>query len=112
MRRVPASCPGRAACLARDDFRRQPPVACGDDGCLTGHALDLGDGEVITGGAGKEVEDVRHARRTGMSTALTFLAVGPVCVPRRRIPAAYLMDAVKEAAWLAVWWTARSPTDG
>ncbi|WP_225799988.1 hypothetical protein [Streptomyces sp. NK15101] len=51
-------------------------------------------------------EGLRHARRTGIGTALTFLAVDLVYVPRRRIPATYLMDAAKEAAWLASWWAA------
>ncbi|MEU3778213.1 hypothetical protein AB0F11_34445 [Streptomyces sp. NPDC032472] len=51
-------------------------------------------------------EGVRHARRTGIGTALTFLAIDLVYVPRRRIPATYLMDAAKEAAWLAAWWKA------
>ncbi|MCB5180731.1 hypothetical protein [Streptomyces antimicrobicus] len=51
-------------------------------------------------------EGLRHARRTGIGTALTFLAVDAVYVPRRRIPATYLMDAAKEAGWLAAWWAA------
>ncbi|MGW0121230.1 hypothetical protein [Streptomyces sp. NPDC003327] len=56
--------------------------------------------------AGADDEGVRHARRVGIGTALTFLAVDLVYVPRRRIPATYLMDAAKETAWLAAWWAA------
>ncbi|MET9958280.1 hypothetical protein ABZ128_04210 [Streptomyces sp. NPDC006326] len=53
-------------------------------------------------------EGVRHARRTGIGTAVTFLAIDLIYVPRRRIPATYLWDAAKEAAWLVAWWAARS----
>ncbi|MGW6244615.1 hypothetical protein [Streptomyces roseolus] len=47
---------------------------------------------------------LRQARRIGVGTALTFLAIDLVYVPRRVIPATYLMDAAKEIAWLAAWW--------
>ncbi|MFF3314659.1 hypothetical protein ACFYV5_04000 [Streptomyces sp. NPDC003035] len=57
-------------------------------------------------------EGMRHARRTGIGTAVTLLAIDLAYVPRRRIPATYLMDAAKEAAWLACWWRAtfRAPS--
>jgi len=48
-------------------------------------------------------EGLRHARRTGVGTALTFLLVDLVYVPRGRISPAYLMDAAKETAWLLAW---------
>ncbi|MFJ8668884.1 hypothetical protein [Streptomyces sp. NPDC093600] len=56
--------------------------------------------------AGSTPAGVRHARRIGVGTALTFLAIDLVYVPRRTIPATYLMDAAKEIAWLAAWWRA------
>ncbi|MEU0404094.1 hypothetical protein ABZ318_28470 [Streptomyces sp. NPDC006197] len=49
---------------------------------------------------------LRQARRIGVGTALTFLTIDLVYVPRRTIPATYLMDAAKEIAWLAAWWRA------
>ncbi|MET9957082.1 hypothetical protein ABZ135_36780 [Streptomyces sp. NPDC006339] len=51
-------------------------------------------------------EGMRDARRTGVGTALTFLLVDLVYVPRGRISPAYLMDAAKETAWLVAWWKA------
>ncbi|RSS58259.1 hypothetical protein [Streptomyces sp. WAC06614] len=53
--------------------------------------------------ASRDPAGIRHARLTGIGTAVTFLAVDLVYVPRRRIPATYLMDAAKEIAWLACW---------
>ncbi|MER6298889.1 hypothetical protein ABT247_04845 [Kitasatospora sp. NPDC001539] len=38
-------------------------------------------------------EGMRHARRVGVGSALTFLAADLVYVPLRRIPATYLLDA-------------------
>ncbi|WP_438318728.1 hypothetical protein ACSHWO_34705 [Streptomyces sp. HUAS TT3] len=54
--------------------------------------------------AGADPEGMLHARRTGIGTAMTFLAIGLIYVPRRRIPATYLLDAAKETAWLMAWW--------
>ncbi|MEU6878864.1 hypothetical protein [Streptomyces sp. NPDC046712] len=51
-------------------------------------------------------EGVRAARRTGVGTAVTLLAVDVVYVPRGRISPAYLMDAAKEIAWLTAWFKA------
>ncbi|MCG6497775.1 hypothetical protein [Kitasatospora sp. A2-31] len=51
---------------------------------------------------------VRHARRVGLGSALTLLTADAVYVPLRRIPATYLLDAAKEAAWVAAWWAVRN----
>ncbi|MBG0826653.1 hypothetical protein HS041_02540 [Planomonospora sp. ID67723] len=48
-------------------------------------------------------EGVGHARRIGVATAATLLAIDMIYVPRGRIRATYLLDAAAEAAWLAVW---------
>jgi hypothetical protein len=45
-----------------------------------------------------------QARRTGVGTAVTLLAVDLVYVPRRRIRPTYLLDAAMQAGWLAAWW--------
>ncbi len=54
-------------------------------------------------GAAITPEGLRYARRTGIGTALTFLLVDLVYVPRGRISPAYLMDAAKETGWLIAW---------
>ncbi|MFF8278827.1 hypothetical protein ACF05T_22350 [Streptomyces lateritius] len=69
----------------------------------TGGDLLLSDGCGVLRAASEE-DGVRHARRVGVGTALTFLAVDLVRVPRGRIRATYLMDAAKESARLAAWW--------
>ncbi|GIH73839.1 hypothetical protein [Planobispora longispora] len=46
---------------------------------------------------------LRDARRIGVATAATLLAVDLVYVPRGRIRPTYLLDAAAEIAWLAVW---------
>ncbi|WP_225834481.1 hypothetical protein [Streptomyces sp. NK08204] len=46
---------------------------------------------------------VRQARRTGLGTAVTLLAVDLVYVPRGRIRPTYLLDAVMQAGWLLAW---------
>jgi hypothetical protein len=43
------------------------------------------------------------ARRIGVGAAAVYLAVDLVYVPRRDIPATYLLDAVMEAGWLYAW---------
>ncbi|MFE0331766.1 hypothetical protein ACWEWI_27775 [Streptomyces sp. NPDC003753] len=45
-----------------------------------------------------------QARRTGVGTAVTLLAVDLVYVPRGRIRPTYLLDAAMQAGWLAAWW--------
>jgi len=44
-----------------------------------------------------------HARRLGMATAATLLAIDLLYVPTGRIRPAYLLDAVAEAMWLRAW---------
>ncbi|MFI8965816.1 hypothetical protein ACIGO8_27320 [Streptomyces sp. NPDC053493] len=46
---------------------------------------------------------VRQARRTGLGTAVTLLAVDLVYVPRGRIRPTYLLDAAMQAGWLLAW---------
>ncbi|WP_189241574.1 hypothetical protein [Planobispora rosea] len=53
--------------------------------------------------AGSTPEGMRNARRIGVATAATLLAIDLVYVPRGRIRATYLLDAAAEIAWLAVW---------
>jgi hypothetical protein len=48
-------------------------------------------------------DDVRLARRLGIGTAATLLTIDLVYVPRRRISAMYLQDAVCEIGWLLAW---------
>ncbi|GIH61767.1 MULTISPECIES: hypothetical protein [Microbispora] len=44
-----------------------------------------------------------HARRLGMATAATLLAVDLVYVPMGRVRPTYLLDAAAEAMWLRAW---------
>ncbi|MEU6432131.1 hypothetical protein ABZ860_40030 [Microbispora sp. NPDC046973] len=46
---------------------------------------------------------VDHARRLGMATAATLLAVDLAYVPTGRIRPTYLLDAAAEALWLRAW---------
>ncbi|HEX4813003.1 MAG TPA: hypothetical protein VFV66_09645 [Nonomuraea sp.] len=48
-------------------------------------------------------EGVAHARRVGVATSATLLAVDLVYVPAGRIRPTYLLDAAAEAAWLYAW---------
>ncbi|POX57520.1 hypothetical protein C3492_43000 [Streptomyces sp. Ru62] len=48
-------------------------------------------------------EGLRQARRTGVGTAVTLLAIDLLCVPRRRIRPTYLLDAAMQAGWLTAW---------
>ncbi|GAT64604.1 hypothetical protein HS048_16120 [Planomonospora sp. ID91781] len=48
-------------------------------------------------------EGREHARRVGIATAATLLAIDLVYVPRGRIRATYLLDAAAEAAWILLW---------
>ncbi|MDT0386245.1 hypothetical protein [Streptomyces dubilierae] len=48
-------------------------------------------------------EGPKHARRTGLVTAATLLAVDLVYVPKGRLRPTYLLDAAMEAGWIAVW---------
>ena len=49
-------------------------------------------------------EGVRHAARTGVSTAVVLLTIDLVYVPRGRIAPTYLIDALMEAGWLMAWY--------
>jgi hypothetical protein len=51
--------------------------------------------------------DREVARRLGIGTAATLLAIDLIFVPRGRIRATYLQDAVCELAWLGAWATSR-----
>lgn len=44
-----------------------------------------------------------HARRIGVTTAVTLLAIDLIYVPKGRIRKTYLLDAAMEAAWLLAW---------
>jgi hypothetical protein len=44
-----------------------------------------------------------HARRIGLGTALTLLAIDLVYVPKGRIRPTYLLDAVMQTGWIAAW---------
>ncbi|MFF8556803.1 hypothetical protein ACF058_28735 [Streptomyces sp. NPDC015501] len=51
--------------------------------------------------AAADPEGPRHARRLGLVTAVTLLAVDLMYVPKRRLRPTYLLDAAMEAAWSA-----------
>jgi len=44
-----------------------------------------------------------QARRIGLGTALTLLAVDLVYVPKGRIRPTYLLDAAMQTGWIAAW---------
>ncbi|CAL9645692.1 hypothetical protein [Streptomyces sp. enrichment culture] len=44
-----------------------------------------------------------HARRVGLGTALTLLAVDLVYVPKGRIRPTYLLDAAMQTGWISAW---------
>ena len=48
-----------------------------------------------------------QARRIGVGTAATLMAVDLVYAPPRRISRVYLLDAVAEGLWVAAWWRSR-----
>nr|WP_234326593.1 hypothetical protein [Streptomyces sp. NRRL S-337] len=49
-------------------------------------------------------ECLAQARRLGLGTALTLLAVDLVYVPRGTVRRSHALDAVIEAGWLVAWW--------
>lgn len=49
-----------------------------------------------------------HARRIGLGTALTLLAIDLVYVPTGRIRPTYLLDAAMQTGWIAAWLRASS----
>jgi hypothetical protein len=44
-----------------------------------------------------------HARRIGLGTALTLLAIDLMYVPKGRIRPTYLLDAAMQTGWIAAW---------
>lgn len=54
-------------------------------------------------GAATDARGPAHARRIGLGTALTLLAVDLVYVPKGRIRPTYLLDAAMQTGWLAAW---------
>lgn len=64
--------------------------------------LLLGNG-IVQFAAAEDEAGVRHARRVGLATAATLLAVDLRYAPTGRISRMYLLDAAAEAAWIALW---------
>lgn len=48
-------------------------------------------------------EGVAMARRVGLGAASVYLAIDLIYVPKRDIPATYLLDALMEAGWIYAW---------
>jgi hypothetical protein len=48
-------------------------------------------------------EGVAAARRIGIGAATVYLTIDLIYVPKRDIPATYLLDALMEAGWLCAW---------
>ncbi|MFF7449705.1 MULTISPECIES: hypothetical protein [unclassified Streptomyces] len=44
-----------------------------------------------------------HARRIGLGTALTLLAIDLLYVPKGRIRPTYLLDAAMQTGWITAW---------
>ncbi|MEW9530972.1 hypothetical protein [Microbispora sp. NPDC049125] len=53
--------------------------------------------------AASSPQGVEHARRIGVATAATLLAVDLTHVPTGRIRPTYLLDAAMEAGWIRAW---------
>jgi hypothetical protein len=53
--------------------------------------------------AADSAEGLRVARRLGIATAVTLLAVDAFYIPKGDMRKTYLQDALCEAAWLAAW---------
>ncbi|MEU2923517.1 hypothetical protein ABZ636_00400 [Streptomyces sp. NPDC007251] len=60
--------------------------------------------------AASDPQGAAHARRIGLGTALTLLAVDLVYVPKGRIRPTYLFDAVMQMGWIAAWLRTTWPT--
>lgn len=71
--------------------------------------LLVGNGAVQLNAPGS-AERVAQARRLGLSTAATLLAIDVVYVARGRISRVYLVDAAIEAAWVAAWLLSSTPS--
>ena len=62
----------------------------------------LGSGIVLL--LAEPTEDgMTAARRVGVGVAGVYLAIDLIYVPKRDIPATYLLDALMEAGWLYAW---------
>ncbi|CAM5697345.1 MULTISPECIES: hypothetical protein [Streptomyces] len=61
---------------------------------------------------GPAPESLGQARRAGVGSAVTLLAVDLVYVPLGRIRPTYLLDAAMQAGWLAAWWRCGRPRCG
>ncbi|MFE1196711.1 hypothetical protein [Streptomyces olivaceoviridis] len=61
---------------------------------------------------GPAPESLGQARRAGVGSAVTLLAVDLVYVPLGRIRPTYLLDAAMQAGWLAAWWRYGRPGCG
>ncbi len=48
---------------------------------------------------------LRLVRRIGIGSALTLGTIDVLCAPKGRISKMYLVDALAEAGWLALWAT-------
>lgn len=48
-------------------------------------------------------DGVASARRIGIGAASVYLVIDLIYVPKRDIPATYLLDALMEAGWLFAW---------
>ena len=59
-----------------------------------------GCGQVLAAG---EPGGAAHARRAGLGTAATLLAIDLMYAPKGRIRWTYLLDGVLEAAWIVAW---------
>ncbi|MCG8966281.1 hypothetical protein [Streptomyces sp. CL12-4] len=53
--------------------------------------------------AARDPRGLAHARRTGLGTAGTLLAIDLVYVPKGTIRWTYLLDAAMEAGWIVAW---------
>ncbi|UGY91336.1 hypothetical protein [Streptomyces gobiensis] len=56
-------------------------------------------------------ECLAQARRTGVGTALTLLAIDLVYVPRGQARRSHIIDAAIEAGWLVAWWRSGRRTE-
>lgn len=58
--------------------------------------------------AGKGNAEVQHARRVGMGTAATLIAVDLIYVGNGTLSKMYLLDAAAELLWITLWRRNRS----
>ncbi|MEU8917295.1 hypothetical protein [Streptomyces nigrescens] len=56
-------------------------------------------------------ECLAQARRIGLGTALTLLAIDLVYLPTGKVRRSHALDAVIEAGWLVAWWRCRPLRD-